>query len=771
MGCIITFDIQGKSEAIDIDRLPTSLNLEELSVDSIAKVLIQNSRIQEQLSKAVLTLESTNEPITAETIKDQGIVGNTNFQNIKILLPGSLSTYEFKENPSILLVNNLAVQGASVKDMIYKDSQGRRTYIVRNNNYAMRQFATFLKTKDLVKTKFQGNERLANLLDKIKLSDDSTPKTQTDVLLDFLENNAHYKTQLSNEGLYGLLDGICRKLQNDNALTFENPLAAQTYSFLQKYPNNIVSLTKKELAALLEVKTIANDEETLTQAAKELINKIKDSPLKLEFSSIYFNSSGSPTIYFKNNSFTLSETQNYTYDTIDKFLVPQEVYKGFIIYKDVQSKESPKYYYSQGLLSPNTSAKSYSSIEELKQRIDSKQYDKKLSVFSPEFYYEANTPFKLYLQKNSFLYPAKSTFKKYKTTLTKYDSIDQEYNSLLTNGTLEDFYTYFSERGVLSETFDKLKEVIDSPELAGLFIYKLYDKQKRNTTENQVNKYYGEELEDNLIKGILEELSNAKTDVHGYNYYYVVKQGNKMLQLEPITDIGVSLDAATQRPMPIIGHLNTAIKVLQDTYEGLEIELITNSEAKDMGVDEDTRAFIKDGKVYINQDTATSADVFHEYTHLLLGVLKASNFDGYVKLLNTIASIKKDKWVGKVQEEVRAKYKGRSEMDIQEEVFATLFGDYLAGKRTDLLSEELTDAMKQTKNNTDKALSKVFEGMNGDDINTIYKGTIYDVCKGFMSAVANYKNGLEFKKGRVYRQISNVIEKMKNDNIIQEECK
>jgi len=41
--------------------------------------------------------------------------------------------------------------------------------------------------------------------------------------------------------------------------------------------------------------------------------------------------------------------------------------------------------------------------------------------------------------------------------------------------------------------------------------------------------------------------------------------------------------------------------------------------------------------------------------------------------------------------------------------------------------------------------------MNGDDINTIYKGTIYDVCKGFMSAVANYKNGLEFKKGRVYR--------------------
>jgi len=40
MGCIITFDIQGKSEAIDIDRLPTSLNLEELSVDSIAKVLI-----------------------------------------------------------------------------------------------------------------------------------------------------------------------------------------------------------------------------------------------------------------------------------------------------------------------------------------------------------------------------------------------------------------------------------------------------------------------------------------------------------------------------------------------------------------------------------------------------------------------------------------------------------------------------------------------------------------------------------------------------------
>lgn len=769
MGCIITFNIQGGNEAVQIDSLQTSLNLEDLSVESIAEVLVKNDRIQEQLSRGVITLETKNVPITAETIKEQGIVGNTNLQNIKPLLQGSLSTYEFKENPSILLVNNLSVQGQSVKDVIYKDSQGKRTYVVRNNNYALYQFVTFLKTRELIQTKFQGDEKLAKLLDKIKLSDKSTPKTQTDVLLDFLENNSYYRTQLHKEGLYGLLDGICRKVQNDDALIYDNPLAAQTYSYLKKNFNNIVSLTAKDLSTLLGNAKLGKTEDDLIKAANDLISKLKDTPLKLEFSSIYFNSKGTATIYFKNNSFKLSETQNYTYDTIDKFLVPQEVYKGFIIYKDTQSVDTPKYYYSQGLLSPNSSNKAYSSIEELKQKIDDKQFNKKLSIFSPEFYYENNTPFKLYLERNSFLYPEKTTLKKYKTTLKKYDKIDQEYASLLVNGTLDDFYTFFKNHGTRAKTFETLQQVIDSPELAGLFIYKLYDKQV--SLNEDIKKSYSEDIEDTFIKSILEELNISKNSVDGYNYYYVVKSVYKMLQLEPIQNINVSIDLATKRPMPIIGHLNAAIDVLKKTYDNLDIQLITNEEAKSMGVDEDTKAFIKDGTVYINQDMATSADVFHEYTHLLLGVLKATNFDGYVKLLNTVASIKRNKYVGRVQEEVQKKYSDRSEMDIQEEVFATLFGDYLAGKHTDLLGEELTDVMKQAKGKTNKELSKIFEGAEGDDMNTIYKGTIYDVFKGFMSAVANYKNGLDFKKGRVFRQISNVIEKMKKDNIIKEDCK
>ena len=43
----------------------------------------------------------------------------------------------------------------------------------------------------------------------------------------------------------------------------------------------------------------------------------------------------------------------------------------------------------------------------------------------------------------------------------------------------------------------------------------------------------------------------------------------------------------------------------------------------------DVHGFVRGGEIYINSSTATDEDFIHEYTHLMLGVLKARDYDNY----------------------------------------------------------------------------------------------------------------------------------------------
>ena len=72
-----------------------------------------------------------------------------------------------------------------------------------------------------------------------------------------------------------------------------------------------------------------------------------------------------------------------------------------------------------------------------------------------------------------------------------------------------------------------------------------------------------------------------------------------------------------------------------DSYTNLkQIEGLNNL------IDEDTRGFVYNGKIYINSSVATSKDIFHEYTHLILGMIKASDIDTYLDIINRITSSK-----------------------------------------------------------------------------------------------------------------------------------
>jgi hypothetical protein len=100
-------------------------------------------------------------------------------------------------------------------------------------------------------------------------------------------------------------------------------------------------------------------------------------------------------------------------------------------------------------------------------------------------------------------------------------------------------------------------------------------------------------------------------------------------------------------------------------------------------VEEDIKAFIRDGKIYINTFAAKSSDLLHEYTHLLLGVLKADTESRsiYEQLLNMVNETPEGK---RLFDELEWVYPGISVMDVREEVFAKLYGEYLSGRGSNI---------------------------------------------------------------------------------------
>ena len=165
-------------------------------------------------------------------------------------------------------------------------------------------------------------------------------------------------------------------------------------------------------------------------------------------------------------------------------------------------------------------------------------------------------------------------------------------------------------------------------------------------------------------------------------------------------------------------------------------------------------------KIYINGSLATSEDVIHEYTHLILGALKASNFEVYEKLLQKLP---KDKHATNVRQSIKKNYPTLAKTDEDEEVFAVLFSEFLAGKSTDKIFEEV-------KEKVDDELKSIFTLASAEDFNKLYRGKVEAIFQIFSKDIGKAGNGLDFSKGTVYRQAANWISKQLENKNITEIC-
>lgn len=206
----------------------------------------------------------------------------------------------------------------------------------------------------------------------------------------------------------------------------------------------------------------------------------------------------------------------------------------------------------------------------------------------------------------------------------------------------------------------------------------------------------------------------------------------------------VQMNEKYSRPEPIINLMNEVIDEFNRKFE-VGATLLTQDEISQQFPDipAGTKAFIRNGNIYINGSLATSEDVIHEYTHLFLGALKAQNYDIYMKLLDKVMSSKQDS-VESTKSRLRRIYPNLANSDLNEEVFVKLFADFLSGKRVDNMFDDV-------KAEVDSEMKSIFNLASEEDFNSLYRGRVKSIFQTFSKDIGRVGNGLDFSKGAVFR--------------------
>ena len=428
----------------------------------------------------------------------------------------------------------------------------------------------------------------------------------------------------------------------------------------------------------------------------------------------------------------------------------EEIYKGFYIYKYVKNGVS-HYAISRSIISPKAYMKTFASLELAKSNIDSnndtikscglwsiKQHNgrPRISEIEMKDVREGQIITTLDLQLPRFDY------NKFSTTIKE-----------LFNGTISNFHDTLS-------FVDNIK-TLDTPEKAAAFIYIIHGKLKSN---DDFMEALAEKTED--VQKIINRINSSGTISYmvekeqkygskGTEYYLKILQNNGTnIQLDGDFRDDITIQSFMDQ------NLTEAINYFNKVY-GINIKSFTRSELEQFSKDNNlnlenkldvVKAFVYNGEVYINTSNANIEDLFHEISHILLGIVKATDVDAY----NELISMYTKKYGFKYQFTQHKKtYQHYSEQDIIEETVA------------DMLADEMFKAKQLgTPGFKGDIFTQMFEDLFKKSERFI---TMKDNKLGFSDYMKTLLNENQNDMQRNMR-ISELIRQKIKDNVIKEDC-
>lgn len=819
MKCVVTFKIGEEEITLDLETDQESA----LTDQEIIKVLQENEEKRDWLCDTIhntLYNQSKLSETTVETLlKKEGLLGNCRLSYLMEQFP----QLDWPEgvDANILLINNLRIgKNENMYGRII-NSNGKELFIVKGTIEDVAKLAAFLRVRQQLEEQafnFSEESPYYKNLQKIKTlrNRKKNPVDNIfDLMLDFNYNKAAYEGKdmyITNED--GTKESSYSILQNLNNIimqysgrieyadSFVNTINQHIKYF--KDDRKVISLKSlygameayhKELLKELEIKNQTSFHNFFSQNASQIqeqLKKVFDEVVEgkegyatlltnlfkaePEF-PIVFDHSSTKSIWLKSIPRTLQAKYGIAYDTISSYdiITGTNNYKGYKIYA-FWNGEKRKFIPSRGYLTEDSISKIYNSEEEVRQYINSsveKQDIKKNSFIDFKF-------------RNSATIDGETVWEDELSSLTVYsrqsltqgsiiESLDIPINKKtdLYNGEDELFkldrqnYSSFKERvnkwGISEETKNYILDNINNPEKIAVFIYKVNEQLQDLRTDNEA-----------MVR-IVDMINNA-----GVRSYYIDRRiwkpekGRYQYRVIPTDGIVIEQYKKDKR-MPIITLMNKVKEVLSSKFNvpvNMMIAREIQQEFPDIDVNT-AKAFIRNGQIYINTTIAQSSDLLHEYTHLILGVLKTDpNLrTNYEQLLGIIASTKQGE---NMMKKLYESYEGISQMDLMEEVFVKLFSGHIMGNLNPEVKEIFQGQEKFLKDAT-----KIIFNNGVDNLQSFYGKSLESVFSRFSSdiSVLLQQDGLNFestKTSRLYSDwISKQVKKYKDtegEEGIYEEC-
>ena len=202
---------------------------------------------------------------------------------------------------------------------------------------------------------------------------------------------------------------------------------------------------------------------------------------------------------------------------------------------------------------------------------------------------------------------------------------------------------------------------------------------------------------------------------------------------------------------------------LMDTY-GIKVNYLTNKEMVELiGSSNYASAFVYQGEVYINIDKASIADPLHEFLHLVLMTMKASNPDTYYKLISSIEGHKNYSMY-------EVMYSGEIQANKNEEIFAKILSETF---RESIIKKGIfnEDIFNEAFNNSIKDLLQLNKSLEFEDSFELLGTPLEQILTMFNSNILNNVSGL-IDENNVIKMLnySGTIKDLIESGNLTEEC-
>lgn len=815
MNCNLIFKINGQEISIPYESESSNYP----SWSEIINTLKDNSdgKTQEiiDLIKEKYSLTSINTFDLAQLQKDAKdgkfdftkLVGNKTFSELEKMFPEV--TFPEGIEGKVLLVDHLKLGGVNMISSRIFTANGEELFIVRNNKEDVKRLVSFLNVRKTLQDNPNYYSEGSPNYDKLEIiRKNLNVSTVPDLIIDFIENKSSYRTKLftDSEGktrsVYTLLDQIAREINGSSeVIQYEDELVnllSKLHTYHDSFYNGdfevkLFQLPYKEIYTLLKSFHPEMLDKLGIKSQKSFVEKAVSEDFNKEAFPTYYE--GQPLIVnIYNNIIKADPRYQYKVHRVDtnniiikkhfpkigekyevgyselssKFNLVNSNYKGYKLY-EVEHNGKKEYTFSREYIlhHESTARKSFDTLKELENFLDNYAKEEKLSQSSfIDFKFRLENEDGTFDQELIYNITSKQSLKARHT----YEVLNIPINKSIKTGNNLELNLINSKTATVQDVHNLIKswnlpqsdsiiDLLDNAEKCLTYLYKINQtKEKAILQDERTN---GEEL-----YKIAKEISNAEKVA-----YYVSNKSGTTYSLIP-TNPAVITQIKSNNSAPIITLLNGLKTALSDI--NVNVNLLTSSQIeqkfpqKKYGINPNTsKAFICDGQIYVNTTIASGQDLLHEYTHLMLGVLKANpnTVKGYEQILYAVAERSENELNA-----LRKIYKGLTEMDLYEELFVKKFTQYL-NPNINPNSKEINDIFKQSEEYLTKATQSIFNLDKSESLEDAYTKSLNTIFKRFshdISLKIKQGNQLDFDLVQTSRRRQKwIADQIKQGNIIE----